>query len=402
MIIDIIITNFFKACIRFVHFSKENELRSRVFSEKMGLESGWNCHISLLNDDSHSESNYGANAAVYHFSNNMKGSKSSIINESQTITVCRTQSAPGSVNLEISTVKFANDCDVESIDRMSYSDSSSQHDSHEDTGALIDKEWAQSSEDRRMSKATSNLSASPSRITTSTGTDNSAPIAFDMSNRAKLPKGIENIRPHLENVDNVPLLVSLFTDCVPEATKQMIQIMQEYGEVVCVVGSSANILNLPIFLQADASIGVEPMYPQVCITEPIKEADGFIESLPDNFVGPTDLARQLITLPCSLSLYRQNSMIFYQLIMESRHYMLKMRNCFQFFLSCCLSLSLAQMLTSLLFLPPLLSPGVVLWLACIVLPILSCSLMGTDVDDHVMNIATGKKLHLNKEVIYHI
>jgi hypothetical protein len=140
------------------------------------------------------------------------------------------------------------------------------------------------------------------------------------------------------------------------------------------------------------------MYPQVCITEPIKEADGYIESLPDNFVGPTDLARQLVTLPCSLSLYRQNSIIFYQLILEARHYMLKMRNCFQFFLSSCLSLSLAQLLTSLLFLPPLLSPGVVLWLACIVLPILSSSLMGTDVDDKVMTIATGKKLHLNKEV----
>lgn len=38
------------ACIRFVHFSKENELRSRVFSEKMGLEAGWNCHISLLSE----------------------------------------------------------------------------------------------------------------------------------------------------------------------------------------------------------------------------------------------------------------------------------------------------------------------------------------------------------------
>lgn len=34
-----------RACIRFVHFSKENELRSRVFSEKMGLESGWNCKL---------------------------------------------------------------------------------------------------------------------------------------------------------------------------------------------------------------------------------------------------------------------------------------------------------------------------------------------------------------------
>ena len=38
------------ACVRFVHFSKENELRSRVFNEKMGLESGWNCHISLLSE----------------------------------------------------------------------------------------------------------------------------------------------------------------------------------------------------------------------------------------------------------------------------------------------------------------------------------------------------------------
>lgn len=42
-----------RACVRFVHFSKENELRSRVFSEKMGLESGWNCHISLLKDEQH-------------------------------------------------------------------------------------------------------------------------------------------------------------------------------------------------------------------------------------------------------------------------------------------------------------------------------------------------------------
>ena len=38
-------------CIKFVHFSTENELRSRVFSEKMGLEAGWNCHISLLEED---------------------------------------------------------------------------------------------------------------------------------------------------------------------------------------------------------------------------------------------------------------------------------------------------------------------------------------------------------------
>lgn len=54
-----------RACIRFVHFSKENELRSRVFSEKMGLESGWNCHISLLPDKSQYVEHY--NSVDYWF-----------------------------------------------------------------------------------------------------------------------------------------------------------------------------------------------------------------------------------------------------------------------------------------------------------------------------------------------
>ncbi|KAF6773974.1 hypothetical protein AHF37_07361 [Paragonimus kellicotti] len=36
-----------QSCIRFVYFSRENELRSRVFAERLGLECGWNCHISL-------------------------------------------------------------------------------------------------------------------------------------------------------------------------------------------------------------------------------------------------------------------------------------------------------------------------------------------------------------------
>lgn len=81
--------------------------------------------------------------------------------------------------------------------------------------------------------------------------------------KAKLPRGIENIQPHLENVDNVPLLVSLFTDCSAEATREMLGIMQTYGEIVVCIGSSASNANAEIFLQADCGIGVEPLYPQV-------------------------------------------------------------------------------------------------------------------------------------------
>lgn len=83
--------------------------------------------------------------------------------------------------------------------------------------------------------------------------------------QAKLPRGIQNIRPHLENVDNVPLLVSLFTDCSADATREMLGIMQSYGEIVVCIGSSASNANVEIFSQADCSIAIEPLYPQVSL-----------------------------------------------------------------------------------------------------------------------------------------
>lgn len=82
-------------------------------------------------------------------------------------------------------------------------------------------------------------------------TEQSAPVHFDMSNRAKLPRGIDKIRPHIEQIDNVPLLVSLFTDCTPTVIREMLQIMQDFGEVVCVMCSSANSDNMGVCLQAD-------------------------------------------------------------------------------------------------------------------------------------------------------
>lgn len=61
----------------------------------------------------------------------------------------------------------------------------------------------------------------------------------------------------------MPLLVSLFTDCSAEATCEMLNIMQSYGEIVVCIGSSASAANVDIFLQADCSIAIEPLYPQV-------------------------------------------------------------------------------------------------------------------------------------------
>ena len=390
-----------KACIRFVHFSKENELRSRVFSEKMGLESGWNCHISL-----HSPSNaYYCNAkdtSLMNTShvNGKSGSKISLNEPPRpNATVLRSQSAPCSVSLETCLVKFAEGqtAVIDDISSPSSSSSSSSSSEGEEEKPL-----------NAARKFSANVSSpSPSRVTDSTGTETAggpggATIAFDILNRAKLPKGIENIRPHLENVDNVPLLVSLFTDCTPETTREMISIMQEYGEVVCVLGSSANIYNIPIFLQADVSIAIEPLYPEICVKETVIEGDEVLTSqLSGGFMSPTNLARHLISLPCSLSLHREDPFSLYRLVMEARSFMNNLRNSLQFLLCCSLSLSIVQLFASMLLLPPLLTSGQVIWLVFFVLPVLSFSLMGTPVDPHVMTMATGKNLNLGREsVVY--
>ncbi|KAG5891721.1 hypothetical protein JTB14_000324 [Gonioctena quinquepunctata] len=287
-----------RACIRFVHFSKENELRSRVFSEKMGLESGWNCHISLLSD------------------------RNSNLESSRTMSF----SAPSAINMEYSVVKF--DKEVEKFNEgKKQSDRSVENESISQESMPLNPdsnthEW----------QSLSNLTES---------TEQSAPINFDMSNRAKLPRGIDKIRPHIEYIDNVPLLVSLFTDCTPDVTREMLKIMQEYKEIVCIMGSSENCDNAGIFLTADASISIQPLYPQVCQKREVYKK-------PEDCLGPTDFSYQLNSIPCALSVKRDDSFSLYRLIMESRHFVASIWNSGQFWLCCCVALSLMQVLSTII------------------------------------------------------
>lgn len=179
----------------------------------------------------------------------------------------------------------------------------------------------------------------------------------------------------------------------------MVQIMQEYGEVVCVLGSSSNLSNIPIFLQADTAIGIQPLYPQVCVTIPVTESNGEIPF--KEFISPIELSRELVSLPCALNFHREDTVLLSKLICYCRNFMLNARNYIQFYVSCCLSLALAQFFTSLLLLPPLFSPGHILWCCCFVIPVLSYSLMGAGLNDSkVMQMAMGKNLNLSKSVSF--
>jgi hypothetical protein len=106
--------------VRFVHFSKENELRSRVFSEKMGLESGWNCHISLLSENDGETKEEGNEEMTKRRQN--KSSMSLLnkdefgaLNVSAKNPHCLSISAPSAINIEMTQVKFEDEIFLHSL-----------------------------------------------------------------------------------------------------------------------------------------------------------------------------------------------------------------------------------------------------------------------------------------------
>ena len=323
-----------KACIRFVHFSKENELRSKVFSEKMGLESGWNCHISL-----HSQSDVEtATDIIYGEKNRLK--KKFVDNT-------KSFSVPNKLNQ-----------DWRSQDILA---------------------WGNSCRPLLKSHDEDSLSSDVGSISS----------FLEYNNRAQLPAGIEKIRPHLDTMDNVPLLVSLFTDCTPDTTNEMLKILQENGEVVVTIGSSANYHNMRIFLTADASISLEPLYPQVCQKIPVMASPG-------SGMGPTELARHLVSLPVSVSIKREDDVSVYRAIIRSRRHVLAIRHGLQLWTSCCMFLSSLVMTSLLLSLPSPLTPPQMLIITSFYIPLLSTASFFSAYDSNISNISTGK----NKRILF--
>lgn len=381
-----------RACVRFVHFSKENELRSRVFSEKMGLESGWNCHISLLSDEQ--QSNLPSPKSSRSFDPTTKDDEElnrllapSGLESSKTLS----SSAPGAIsNLDTNNVQTLN----------SSNESNDSYDAER-----------RNSKDSAMDCQTNYDDNCQSLSCLTDSTEQSAPIHFDMSNRAKLPRGIENIIPHLENVDNVPLLVSLFTDCSAEATQEMLKIMQKYGEIVVCLGSSASNANSEIFLQADCSVAIEPLYPQVCQDFPAYSESTIYKNKYDlmkkrnlkskwfqssfqsrnTTISPIYLSRILNSISCSISVCRDDPLSIVALIELSRRFTVGLWNSIQFWACCGCSLAFLNTISACLSLPPVLTPISLLYLMCIAVPAISIPLARIRSDPQIMNRATSKK-----------
>lgn len=87
--------------------------------------------------------------------------------------------------------------------------------------------------------------------------------AEEVTEKSKMPRGVENVRPHLENVDDIPLRLPLFANADADSVTEMLKIFQENGEVVVAVGVSTHETNIPAFAQADISLCCESFIPKI-------------------------------------------------------------------------------------------------------------------------------------------
>nr|CAH8870928.1 unnamed protein product [Trichobilharzia regenti] len=297
-----------QACIRFVHFSRENELRSRVFAERLGLECGWNCHISLRSPESHSNykssyqtkerrSNRISIVTSDFVSSRKKSASARPLIRSSSLPSLSTSHSLSSTNKIISAsdhnLRQSNDnkknmCFKPTSTQPKFSqanatiqarelhskiphiddtnNNSSRSLSFTDTPQFVMRksDTKESLSDfclSSSSSSTSTSSVSQSAVEQSDTSQDRTMSDLLTANKSRLPCGIESIRPHLENIDNVPLQVSLFTDCSPKAIGEMVKIMKEYGDTVCLVGSCYSLTNYALFLQSDVAIAVKPILP---------------------------------------------------------------------------------------------------------------------------------------------
>ncbi|RIA86124.1 hypothetical protein C1645_829742 [Glomus cerebriforme] len=212
--------------------------------------------------------------------------------------------------------------------------------------------------------------------------------------KARLPRGIGNIRDHLQDVDDIPLHVSLFAECTPEATREMIKIFQEYGEVVCCIGSALNACNTHAFAAADVSVAIEPTHTKA------QTRNGLCYYNGNNGKGqsPMALGAAFTTLPCGLFMHYDTSLYaLTDVIREARRLINCLKMGFAFILGCYLSISLLLLLSYILFLPPALTGYQILWITWIISPILAFSFLFNPHEADTMTTMTVKNMEHLKD-----
>jgi len=227
----------------------------------------------------------------------------------------------------------------------------------------------------------------------------------NMMGQVVLPSGIAKIRRHVKEVDNVPLLVSLYSKATPWRAQQMISIMQEHAECVTCVGSALQ-PNFEIFRQASISVSVLVNSVPQCrrcfgrrAPRPAGSA-GSDELLVNNMVNRAEfqLSADLTSLPCALQARHSFSNgeqrtleVLFNAIKEARRCVDCILMVLIHYICGAVELSVIVSLQSLLCLPPPMEGFHVLAILLLLLPLLSVCLLFNAASPQIMKELPLKK-----------
>ncbi|KAJ2840602.1 hypothetical protein FBU31_000274, partial [Coemansia sp. 'formosensis'] len=214
--------------------------------------------------------------------------------------------------------------------------------------------------------------------------------------KAQLPRGIESIRSHLREVDDIPLQISLFAECTAESTREMINIFQENGDIVCCIGSALKDANTLTFAAADLAVGIEPIPHFNWIAHGSSQVaaghsghdvanDGSI-STAGALVTQYALGAALTCIPCPLFLQHDTSLYtLMQVTSEARRLVGCIQQSAALLVASCLALVGINLVSSMCLLPPALTGFMLQWVLWVVVPVLGAALLFVPHDESIMS-----------------
>ena len=227
---------------------------------------------------------------------------------------------------------------------------------------------------------------------------------------AQLPVGVSQLRRHIAEIDNVPLLVPLFSDCTPESSLEAIKVLQENGEIVCCVGSVFNIANTAAFAQANVSVAWQPSSSRCLLDEP--DTSGAIPLLVRrhqndrgggaaemmtvdgiSFPSWTSFSAGMTSLPCAAVMHaRSHFTHLLDFMQEGRSFNEYTIKVLQLLIACQMTLFLIETLGYCAMLPSILGGFYQLWISWIALPLFVISLLRTDPSQSPMQLYAEKSI----------
>lgn len=223
-----------------------------------------------------------------------------------------------------------------------------------------------------------------------------------MEGASKLPRGIGSIREHIKTVDNVPLLVPIFSDSTPETRREMIKILQENGEVVLCIGSALNMDSTPSYAQADVAAAMQPL-PSQCLDANTSESCRPPLLTSRRFATRRTtgcISADITCLPCSFVLHCNTPFdALLILLREGRHLLRNITQSANLFLSLSLLCFGVHLLCTLLLLPEPLNGYQLLWLTLIEWPLLSFSLLPLHIPQKTMSQLVSNNV-INRTVVW--